>query len=164
MHRTDDTAAGLRTLALGALLLAACGGGSKGTDPPPGGSLAVTVTGLPGGTAGRVTVTGPGGFTRNLGATTQFDGLPAGTYQVSAVRGTEVRADATVTESTATPAWNSRSRTAGRAPLAPLATTKTRTIASRPAIIGTAPSARWVLWMTCVPAIERFTVGAGDPA
>ena len=48
------------------------------------GALTVTISGLPGGTAGAVTVTGPGGFVRSLTATTTVTGLVPGGYSVSA--------------------------------------------------------------------------------
>lgn len=74
-----------RVIPAGLLLLAACGGGSKDpVGPGPTGSLQVAVSGLPGGTAGRVTVTGPAGYTRTLSATTQINGLTEGAYRVSA--------------------------------------------------------------------------------
>ncbi len=74
-----------RALTAGLLLLAACGGGAKDpTGPGPTGSLQVAVSGLPGGTAGRVTVTGPAGYTRAVAATTQLNGLLEGAYHVSA--------------------------------------------------------------------------------
>ena len=48
------------------------------------GSLAVAVTGLPNGTAGNVTVTGPGGYSRALTATTTLVLLTPGSYTVTA--------------------------------------------------------------------------------
>ena len=63
------------------LLLAACGGDSTG---PSTGSLAVTVSGLPGGAAADVTVTGPGGFSRTLEGTQTLAGLTPGSYTVNA--------------------------------------------------------------------------------
>lgn len=63
-------------------VLAACGG----SDPsgPSTGSLAVAVTGLPAGTAAAVTVTGPGGYTRDLGGTETLSGLTPGSYTITA--------------------------------------------------------------------------------
>ena len=63
-------------------LLAACGG----SDPsgPSGGSLAVSVSGLPSGTAAAVDVTGPGGYSHGVVATETLTGLSAGTYTVAA--------------------------------------------------------------------------------
>jgi hypothetical protein len=63
-------------------LLAACGG----NDPsgPSGGSLAVSVSGLPGGTAASVSVTGPGGYSHDVSSTETLTGLSAGSYTVSA--------------------------------------------------------------------------------
>ncbi|MFN8582355.1 MAG: hypothetical protein U0163_15445 [Gemmatimonadaceae bacterium] len=48
------------------------------------GSLAVTLSGLPGGVNAAVTVTGPGGYARNLTATQTLTALLAGSYTVSA--------------------------------------------------------------------------------
>ena len=63
------------------LLLAGCGGDSTG---PTTGSLAVTVAGLPGGTAAEVHVAGPGGFARDVSATETLSGLTPGSYTVTA--------------------------------------------------------------------------------
>jgi small-conductance mechanosensitive channel len=48
-----------------------------------GTSLAVTVNGLPAGTNGNVTVTGPGGYSQAVTATTTLSGLAPGTYTVA---------------------------------------------------------------------------------
>lgn len=48
------------------------------------GSLAVTSTGLPGGLAAAITVTGPGGFSAQLQGTATLDGLVPGNYTVAA--------------------------------------------------------------------------------
>src|SRR5262245_15511272 len=63
-------------------LLAACGG----NDPsgPSGGSLAVSVYGLPSGATASVSVTGPGGYSHDLSSTETLTGLSAGSYTVSA--------------------------------------------------------------------------------
>ncbi len=67
------------------MLLAACGGSPKSAlGTGPGGSLAVTVTGLPVGTSGRIDVSGPLGYTHQVTTTTQLSGLVAGTYHFSA--------------------------------------------------------------------------------
>ncbi|HEU5041659.1 MAG TPA: hypothetical protein VFT84_12590 [Gemmatimonadales bacterium] len=63
------------------LLLAACGGDSTG---PSTGSLAVTVTGLPGGTAAAVSISGPSGFSRVLNGSETLTGLAPGNYAVTA--------------------------------------------------------------------------------
>ncbi len=62
-------------------LLAACGGDPSG---PGTGSLSVAVTGLPAGTPGAVTVTGPGGYRHDLGASETLPGLTPGGYAVAA--------------------------------------------------------------------------------
>ena len=48
------------------------------------GSLALTISGLPEGTAASVLITGPGGFRQSLAATGTLSGLAAGTYTVAA--------------------------------------------------------------------------------
>jgi hypothetical protein len=64
------------------VLLSACGG----SDPsgPSGGSLAVSVSGLPSGADAAVLVTGPGGYSHDVSATQTLTGLAAGTYTVAA--------------------------------------------------------------------------------
>ena len=49
------------------------------------GNLTVTVNGLPGAALASVTVTGPGGFTRAVTATSTLTGLAAGTYSIAAI-------------------------------------------------------------------------------
>ncbi|NOT10170.1 MAG: hypothetical protein HOP28_18405 [Gemmatimonadales bacterium] len=49
------------------------------------GALAVTVGGLPGGANAGVTVSGPGGYSQNLGASQTLTGLAPGNYAVSAL-------------------------------------------------------------------------------
>jgi hypothetical protein len=48
------------------------------------GSIAVTITGLPAGVDGRVTVSGPAGFTRDLAATGTIVGVTPGSYTITA--------------------------------------------------------------------------------
>jgi hypothetical protein len=64
------------------VLLAACGG----SDPagPSGGSLAVSVSGLPSDADAAVVVTGPSGYSHDVNATQTLTGLAAGSYTVSA--------------------------------------------------------------------------------
>jgi hypothetical protein len=73
-------------LSLGAVL-AACGGGSAKTvtGPGPTGALSVQVGGLPGATAARVTVTGPGAAPISVTGSTLLSGLPVGDYAVAAL-------------------------------------------------------------------------------
>jgi CARDB len=63
-------------------ILAACGDG----DPsgPSGGTLAVSVSGLPAGTDAAITVTGPGGYRHDLSASETLTGLAPGGYTVAA--------------------------------------------------------------------------------
>jgi hypothetical protein len=85
------------------LVLAACGGESTG---PSTGSLAVTVTGLPGGAQADVSVLGPGGFTRALTGTQTLTGLTPGPYTVSAdlvTAGGDVYAGTPVSQSVIVP-------------------------------------------------------------
>ncbi len=98
MHRTDERQTGFQPAATGprhvqgrtallvlTVVLAACGGSQKSAlGTGPGGSLAVAVLGLPAGTGGRITVTGPGGYSHQVTTTTQLSGLAGGTYQLSA--------------------------------------------------------------------------------
>jgi hypothetical protein len=63
------------------LFLAACGGESTG---PSTGSLALAVSGLPAGVEADVSVSGPGGFSRQLGGTETLVGLALGSYTVVA--------------------------------------------------------------------------------
>ena len=77
-----------------ALLLVAAGAfagcsGDSPSDPGPQparfGSLVVTINGLPTGAPASVTVTGPGGYTRTLSATTTLTALAAGNYTIEVV-------------------------------------------------------------------------------
>lgn len=65
------------------LALAACGGGPGGGGTTTG-ALAVDVTGLPGGTAANVAVTGPGGFSDALTGDETLTDLAVGSYTVAA--------------------------------------------------------------------------------
>lgn len=71
------------------LALAACGGSPTASDPvgppaPTTGSLSVSVSGLPQGTAASVTVTGPANFSRAVTGSTTITGLAPGQYTVTA--------------------------------------------------------------------------------
>ncbi|RLK33550.1 PQQ-dependent sugar dehydrogenase [Cupriavidus plantarum] len=88
-------------LCAGVLALAGCGGGGDGgsagtgasggstggpNDPGGGGgigTLALSVSGLPANTPANVSVTGPGGFSRTVTASTTLTGLAAGTYTIA---------------------------------------------------------------------------------
>lgn len=63
------------------LLAAACGGDPAG---PPTGSLTVSVSGLPDGTAADIAVTGPDGYAHPVSGTETIPGLSAGVYTVEA--------------------------------------------------------------------------------
>jgi len=90
MRPTDRSAAQLcgatRHVALLALAaVVACSGSSKTvTGPGPTGALAVQVSGLPAGTAGRVNVTRPDGGVTTVTASAVLAGLPPGVYALSA--------------------------------------------------------------------------------
>ncbi len=70
-------------LLLGTFLLA-CGGGGGGPTGPVTGSLAVAVSGLPGGASAAVAVTGPGAFSRSVTGTETLSNLTPGSYTLSA--------------------------------------------------------------------------------
>ena len=63
------------------LFLVACGGASTG---PTTGSLSLAVSGLPSGVAADVSVTGPSGFSQQLGESETLSGLTLGSYTVVA--------------------------------------------------------------------------------
>lgn len=72
-------------------LLASCGGGGGGSSVPPPtapqqGTLAVTIGGLPAGTAAQVLVSGPSGFSQSLTASQTLNALVPGSYTVAAER------------------------------------------------------------------------------
>src|SRR5262249_45520072 len=62
----------------------ACDSNKNDPSAPGTGAIDVTVSGLPGGVHGAVTVTGGGGFSRTLTATGKVEGLAAGSYTVAA--------------------------------------------------------------------------------
>jgi hypothetical protein len=63
--------------------LLACGGGSDPSGPVSG-SLAVSVSGLPGGASAAISVSGPGGFARSLTGTQTLSNLAPGAYSLTA--------------------------------------------------------------------------------
>lgn len=63
------------------VLLAGCGGGSTG---PTTGSLAVGVSGLPAEVEASISVSGPGGFSHQVGVSETLSGLAPGSYTVAA--------------------------------------------------------------------------------
>jgi sugar lactone lactonase YvrE len=71
--------------AIATVIGVACGGDNDGgtTGPPATGTIAITVTQVPG-TSGTIHVTGPSGYNHSLTATTTLDGLPVGTYVITA--------------------------------------------------------------------------------
>jgi hypothetical protein len=77
-----SVAARIKPASLLLLALLGCDGGPSG--PSTGGSLRVTIVGLPVGSAATVTVTGPGGFNQGLTSTQTLSQLAPGTYAVTA--------------------------------------------------------------------------------
>ncbi|EON18926.1 glucose/sorbosone dehydrogenase [Cupriavidus sp. GA3-3] len=74
-------------LLLAGFILAACGGSVDVVITSGGssrGALSVVILGLPAGTSGDVTVTGPGGFRQRLGASATLTNLASGAYTVKA--------------------------------------------------------------------------------
>jgi sugar lactone lactonase YvrE len=63
--------------------LVACGSGATTSTGPTSSTLVVTVS-APIGILGKVTVSGPGGYTRTVTSTDTLRGLPAGSYTISA--------------------------------------------------------------------------------
>ena len=101
-----------RLIALGfPVAVAACGGGGDPLSPPTTGGVALTVSGLPGGTAASITMTGPGGFSRALTASGTVDGLTPGSYTLTAASvstGGNTFAPATASQTVDVPASTSR--------------------------------------------------------
>jgi len=102
----------MRILALAIpLVSAACGSGGDPLSPPTTGGVALTVNGLPIGTAASITMTGPGGFSRALTASGTVDGLVPGTYALSAANvsgGGNTYAPAMASQTVDVPASTSR--------------------------------------------------------
>jgi len=71
-------------LLIACLLVGACDNNNNDPAAPGTGAINVTVSGLPGGVQGAVTITGGGGFSRTLTATGKVEGLAAGSYTVAA--------------------------------------------------------------------------------
>ena len=86
LRSTPWTALRNRFVAAAALVLTACSGdgpSDPGELPNQRGALVVTVSGLPNEAQANVTVTGPGGFSRSVTATTTITGLSAGNYTLT---------------------------------------------------------------------------------
>ncbi len=66
------------------LVLAGCGGGGGGAGNQPDASLAITVSGLPSGVNGALTVSGPSGYSRALTQSQTLTNLLPGSYTVTA--------------------------------------------------------------------------------
>jgi hypothetical protein len=91
--------------------VAGCGGGGDPLSPPTTGGIALTVSGLPSGAAASITLTGPGGFSRALTATTNLDRLLPGSYTLTAASvsaGATNFAPATASQAINVPASTSR--------------------------------------------------------
>jgi hypothetical protein len=93
------------------------GGGNASVTvayPVPSGSLTVAISGLPGGMASAVVVSGPGGFTQSLAASATLTGLLAGSYAVNAssvVSGTSTYQPATAGQTASVPSGGTTSVT-----------------------------------------------------
>ena len=66
------------------LLLFLLGCSGDPTGPTGGGTLSVTIQGLPSGAAGAVSVSGPGGYSQSLTSSQTFTGVAPGVYTVTA--------------------------------------------------------------------------------
>ena len=133
MHnRTSLTAFKQSLLALLLLfslgLLASCGGHhDDDDDPAPGsttGSLVVTISGLPAGVNGAVTVTGPASYSKLLTATTTLNDLAPGAYALAAANvanGTSGLAATPATQQVQVAAGATTSASVAYAATAPLA-------------------------------------------
>ncbi len=110
MHRTDDgsatrlalapgsrsrspegrsdvggSAVGRSSAVVSALLLAvACGGSSRDPISTPTGSLTVSVSGLPGATNARISLSGPNGYSAQVTGSSTLSGLVEGSYTLGA--------------------------------------------------------------------------------
>ncbi|MES2739380.1 MAG: PQQ-dependent sugar dehydrogenase [Pseudomonadota bacterium] len=71
-------------LALLLSIVAGCGGGGGGAGSEPNASLAVTVSGLPSGVNGALTVSGPSGYSQALTQSRTLTNLLPGAYTVAA--------------------------------------------------------------------------------
>lgn len=80
------TSLGIAVLATLTLLSGSCGGGERTSGPviATTGSLALTVTGLPLGTAASIAVGGPDGYASQATGSTTISGLAPGTYTLTA--------------------------------------------------------------------------------
>ena len=110
MTRSISRLVRLFTLAL-SVTASACGGNGDPLSPPTTGGIALTVNGLPNGTAASIAVTGPAGFSRQLTATGMMDGLAPGSYTLSASSVSTAGmtyAPATATQTVDVPASTSR--------------------------------------------------------
>ena len=87
------------------VVFTACGGGGtgdNGSNVPTTGALAISVTGLPAGVTGAITLSGPGGFSQAIPATQTVTNLAPGAYMIAAANvssGSSVYAPQPVTQS-----------------------------------------------------------------
>ena len=110
MTRSISRAIRLVTLLI-PCVAAGCSSGGDPLSPPTTGGVAVTVSGLPSGTAASITLAGPAGFSRVLTASGTVDGLAPGSYSVSAASvssGGNTYAPAAATQLVEIPASTSR--------------------------------------------------------
>src|SRR5918998_371793 len=77
-----NSAARSRLSSMLMLVLLGCSGDPSG--PNGGGVLAVTISGLPSGSAAAVSISGPNGFAQSLTSSQTFTALTAGSYTITA--------------------------------------------------------------------------------
>lgn len=102
---------------------------------PTTGSLAITVSGVPGGASAAVTVTGPGNYSQSVTATTTLNNLATGTYTVAAQAITSGGTTYTPTPASQTAsvtAGNTASRSVAYAAQAPTTGSLTITVSGLP--------------------------------
>ena len=110
LERRMNTSARAALLAI-TVFTSACASGGDPLSPPSTGGIALVVNGLPVGTAAAVNVTGPGGFSQAVTATTNLDNLAPGSYNVVATQvssGGQAYVPAPSTQSIDVPASGSR--------------------------------------------------------
>ncbi len=84
MVRTDRSGSPRRLAIAAVAVLAACGGGKDPSGPGPLATVNVQVTGLPVGTAARITLVGPDGMVRPVTLSSLLSGLAPGAYVATA--------------------------------------------------------------------------------
>jgi hypothetical protein len=142
-----------------ALLVAACSDGPSdpGNQPAQTASLTVTISGLPGGANASVKVTGPGGFSQTISATTTLSRLAAGSYTVTA-------SDVVIAGSTfaGSPASQSYEVAAGTAVATPVVSYQLATGALSVTTTGLPQSSSAIIVITGPDSYNRTVAGATE--